>query len=56
MLNTHHVLDLATDELIDEAWRIGKGLDPNDPDQYSIYIGHNWGHPKGQPDPPEYCE
>ena len=46
MLNTHHVLDLATDELVDEAWRIGKGLDPNDPINIQFTSGTT-GSPKG---------
>ena len=46
MLNTHDVLDLATDALIDEAWTIGKSLDANDPINIQFTSGTT-GSPKG---------
>ena len=46
MINTHDVLDLASDDLIDEAWRIGKSLSPDDPINIQFTSGTT-GAPKG---------
>ncbi len=46
MINTHDVLDLARDDLIDEASRIGKTLNPEDPINIQFTSGTT-GAPKG---------